>query len=445
MDPRGDGRPSVVSSLLQGIATVGVIGFGGGSALIPVIDKELVQNRGLLDDSTYTRHTIVANITPGALPVKLAAAAGLTVRGPLVAVVAALLMAMPGVVGTLGLMAASAALGPAAVRAITYASVGIAAFIIVLLIGYILKVHAQAGSRVWAYVAITVVSALATGGTAIVTLLAALLGVPLSLHLPRLSAVQLIVVALLVIVVVAVVGSRIKGQGSSVRRQQQQRNLAPTWRSTALFAALAAAGIGVFAMMAGGKGLELGALLALSAVTSFGGGEAYIGVADGFFVQEGLVGREVFYTQLVPIANALPGPILVKVGAGVGYLAGAEVSVARALTLGAAAMAITVGACCAVAMPVLGLYEELKDHAVVRSIGTYILPVICGLLIAVAATMLEVSAAVAVDTRVGPTVVLWASIAAIAVMTWLHVGKRVPDLAMLAVAGLLSLGALSWW
>ena len=59
--------------------------------------------------------------------------------------------------------------------------------------------------------------------------------------------------------------------------------------------------------------------------------------------------------------------------------------------------------------------------------------------------MLEVSAAVAVDTRVGPTVVLWASIAAIAVMTWLHVGKRVPDLAMLAVAGLLSLGALSWW
>ncbi len=60
--PKAARRPA--ASLLRGLITVGLIGFGGGSALIPVVEKELVQKRGLLDDHLFTRHTIVANITP---------------------------------------------------------------------------------------------------------------------------------------------------------------------------------------------------------------------------------------------------------------------------------------------------------------------------------------------------------------------------------------------
>lgn len=427
-----------VSSLLAGLSVVGLIGFGGGSALIPVVDKEIVQRRGLLDDHTYTRHTIVANITPGALPVKLAAAAGQTVRGPWLALLAALVVALPGVLGTLGLMAAADSLGPAGVRVISDASVGIAAFIIVLLIGYILKVHKHAGRRFRRYVAITVVAALATGSREILALLGALVGVHDMPRPPRLNAVQLILTSLAIIVVVALVRDR-RAAAHPPGEPRGPRRMGRVWLAAASFAGLALAGTAVFTALQGLAGLRLAGLLAFSSVTSFGGGEAYIGVADGFFVAEGLVDREVFYTRLVPIANALPGPILVKVGAGIGYLAGTATGSWPAWVLGLAAMTVTVGACCAVAMPVLGMYEELRDHPVVRSIGTYILPVICGLLVAVSATMLEVSAGVARSAGKDPTVVLWASVAALVVMTWLHLRTKVPDLLLLAVAGVISL------
>ncbi len=430
-EPTGRAR-----SLLTGLLTVGLIGFGGGSALIPVIDKQLVQQRRLLDDPTYTRHTIVANITPGALPVKLAAAAGQTVSGPVLALVAALTVALPGVVGTLGLLAGSAALGPAAVRAITYASVGISAFIIVLLIGYIVKVHRQAGRQWPWFLAITVVSALATGAGTIVSLLAGLVGRTTTVTLPRLNAVQLILFALAVIVVGAIPAAR--RQRSTNRPDRSRPSLRPTWVATGWFLVATVVGIGVLVVTAGLSGLRLGALLALSAVASFGGGEAYIGVADGFFVNDGLVDREVFYTQLVPIANALPGPILVKVGAGIGYLSASHSGPVVALLVGCAAAVITIGSCCAVAMPVLGWYEELRDHPIVRSIGTYILPVICGLLVSVSATMLEVSARVAERAGASPTVTLWVCLAGVVAMTVLHLKSWVPDLVMLGVAGVAS-------
>ncbi len=428
--------------LLAGLLTVGTIGFGGGSALVPVVDKELVARRRLLDEPTFTRHTVVANITPGALPVKLAAAAGQTVRGPWLALVGALVVAAPGVVGTLGLLAGSQALGPGAVRAVSAASVGIAAFIIVLLTGYVTKVHRQAGRRRWAFVAVTAASALAVGPHSLVLLVTSLVGRPAHVRLPHLSAVQLIGGALAVIAVVALVRDRAAGP-RAVPRPRQARRLGPTWVATGLFAALAGLGVGAFGALAGAAGARVGVLLALSAVTSFGGGEAYIGVADGFFVRSGLVDRETFYTQLVPVANALPGPILVKVGAGVGFLVGAPVGGWQAWALGLAATAVTVGACCSVAMPVLGLYEELREHPVVRSVGTYVLPVICGLLVAVSATMLEVSAQVAEAAGASPVAVLWVSLAAIAVMSVLHVRRLVPDLVMLVAAGAVSLVVLT--
>lgn len=74
------GRSGAVAQLLS-MLKVGLIGFGGGSALIPLVDDELVRRRKVLDERTFTRHTVVASITPGALPVKLAGLAGLHTSG----------------------------------------------------------------------------------------------------------------------------------------------------------------------------------------------------------------------------------------------------------------------------------------------------------------------------------------------------------------------------
>lgn len=426
--------------LLAGVLAVGATGFGGGSALIPIFDREVVAKRGLLDPAQYTRHTVVANLTPGALPVKLAASAGVTLGGWPLALVAGLVVALPGVLATVGLLALADALGPQAVRLISYASVGITAFIVVLLVGYIKKVHDHAGPRLLAYVVITVASALATGGHEIVGLVARLAGASWEWPFPRLSALGLILVSLALIVVWALVGEavahhhedhvHVAGLGRRVRA------------ATVACLVMATAGVVVFWALHPSGG-EIGALLAGSAVSSFGGGEAYVGVADGFFVQSGLVERDLFYTQLVPIANALPGPILVKVAAGVGYLAGLQAGPAVAWVLAGAASLATIGACCAVALPVLGAYEHLKQHRVVVAVGHFILPVICGLLVSVCATMFHVSADVGESAGVPAVPLVGVMAVAIVVMTWLHLRTRTPDLAMLFMAGGLSLATLA--
>ena len=138
--------PSEARRLLTAMVTAGTIGFGGGSALIPVMER-LTVDRGLLDPSVFTRHVVVANITPGALPVKLGAAAGFNRGGLRLSVAAALLIALPGMLATLLLLAGISALGEAGLTVLNYASVGISAFIIALLAGYVIKVHRQAGRR----------------------------------------------------------------------------------------------------------------------------------------------------------------------------------------------------------------------------------------------------------------------------------------------------------
>lgn len=419
-------------SLFIGLATVGAIGFGGGSALIPVTERELVRRRGLLRETQYRRHTIVANITPGALPVKLAAAAGITVGGWGLAVIAALVVALPGVLGTLGLLAGSEALGPGAVTLVSRASVGITAFIVVLLIGYIHKVHAHAGTRRLRFVGITAVAAVITGAGELLSLAGALVGAELHVTVPRLNAVQLIVAALLVIVAVSVIRPQAADLDLGRSQSSPPQDHGKTIKAAVAFAAMTVVGLIGFIATGGGEGLTAGFLLALSSVTSFGGGEAYIGVADGFFVASGLVDQTAFYTQLVPIANALPGPILVKVAAGMGYLLGADTGPATAWLLAGATALIVIGACSLVAVLVLGGYERLKDHPIMVNIGIYILPVICGLLVTVSATMFDVATTVAAEAGFAAQPVLIVLAVATMVLTWVHLRTRIPDLVLLA-------------
>ncbi|MDO5721871.1 MAG: chromate transporter [Actinomycetaceae bacterium] len=459
--------------LLLGYMYVGLIGFGGGSALIPVIEKEIVEKLRILSQRQYDRHVIVANITPGALPAKLASFAGFVYRGTLLSILAALAVSIPGVAGTVGLMALSEFLGPKAVLYISYMSVGIAAFIIALLLGYILKIHVQAGRDLVAFIIITAVSALAVGLPAIAGFLR-VFGLAVPKDLPHLSAVSLIGGAIVLIVIYSLVtgkrgakeetgaqGAGAQGAGASGSASQaapaggsgaksvknsdahRQRGFQASLVAMAGFVGFTGVGVLLFTIFGGLEGLKLASLLGVSSITSFGGGEAYVGVADGFFVQPGLIDRNQFYTQLVPIANALPGPILIKIAAGIGYIFGIEQGSAVAFILSAAALAVALGACCAVAMPVLGAYEKLKDHPIVKNIGRFILPVICGLLIGVSFTMLDVSAEVAHSAGVSPLLVVIVSIIAIVALTVIHVKKWAPDIIMIIVCGVVSLVGLS--
>jgi len=285
-----------------------------------------------------------------------------------------------------------------------------------------------------------VVSAVLNGSGPIVRVALGLIGVHSQRTIPHLSADQVMLIALAAITVYSLVTRR-RPDGPSNAALTDYSGLRRTWRGTAAFIGLAVTGVAILGIVAGVSGLSLGGLLSLSTATSFGGGEAYIGVADGFFVRSGIIGADQFFTQLVPIANALPGPILVKVGSGVGYLFGGSGATAWLCAL--AAMMITIGTCCAIALPLLGLYDSLQHHPLMVNIGTYMLPVICGLLIQVSASMLEVSETVGEASGVSATPLLWVCLAVIAGLSVLHLKKLVPDMAMLFVSAAVSLLALA--
>ena len=58
--------------LMSSIFKIGVVGFGGGTALIPVIEREVVEDQKIVEKSEYDKDVIVASITPGALRVEIA-------------------------------------------------------------------------------------------------------------------------------------------------------------------------------------------------------------------------------------------------------------------------------------------------------------------------------------------------------------------------------------
>ena len=64
----------------------------------------------------------------------------------------------------------------------------------------------------------------------------------------------------------------------------------------------------------------------ISAFMSFGGGDAYLTIADGLFVDTNMVTESQFYGHIVSVVNVLPGSILCKTLCGVGYYLGINIS-----------------------------------------------------------------------------------------------------------------------
>lgn len=427
---------------LRAMLKVGVIGFGGGSALIPVLEKELVSGGKALSEPVFVEDVVIANISPGALPVKLGALSGLQLGGPWLAFGSALAVAFPGAAATVAVLAVFSFLGEGAVRAIEYASLGITAFIISLLGAYIMKVIENGGKRRRQYIVITLLAFVLTGADRTLDLIAMVFGLDSVPELPEMAALGLIVVALLAIAGLSLVQLRKAG----FPRPAGPHTRPPRGIGTAIGLLLGAAALVALAVWLCdrlGRSGEFMALVAASTLSSFGGGEAYVGVADGFFVSSGFVTPGAFYGEIVPVANALPGPILVKMAAGIGYTFGTSLGGTWfGIALATAVYLITIGASSAVALGVLAGYERASHSVLIQNIGHYILPVICGLLISTSISMLISNAEIGTEAQLPATVVIAGSLALAATIWWLQHRWRVPDLMLLGGAGALSLIAL---
>ncbi|MDR5690585.1 chromate transporter [Agromyces indicus] len=424
---------------LAAMLKVGVIGFGGGSALIPVMEKELVRP-GRLSDGEFVQDTVIANITPGALPVKLAALSGARLGGSRLSSMSALVVALPGTAATVALLALFAQLGPGAIRSIEFASLGVTAFILYLLAHYVVKVLAPEHRVRTIPIVIAVIAFLAGGAGKTVELGQELIGVDAVRAVPELSALGLVLVALVAISILSLWQylrrHRVDESDSHEPRPGQIRRAI---RSVVMLAGMTAVGLSVSVLVPpAGDTLRFLGLVLASTVTSFGGGEAYVGVADGFFVAGGDLESSVFYGQIVPVANALPGPILVKIAAGIGYVLGGEAGLPAAI----AAFLVAVGSCSAIAVAVLAGYDRARNSLLVRNVSTYIMPVICGLLASTSVAMLQSNVRIAEEAGAPAGVTVLASIALAALVPLVRIRLKVPDIVFIVVFGTLSLAIL---
>lgn len=178
---------------------------------------------------------------------------------------------------------------------------------------------------------------------------------------------------------------------------------------------------------------------AVSTVTSFGGGEAYITVADGIFVSSGMVESSVFYGQVIPVANALPGPILVKILAGVGYVMGFEESgMAGGYAMALLGFSVGVGCTCIACIFVDEVYHAYAELPVFSTLKAWILPVICGLLATTILSMAGEGLAVTAEAGLHPGLALLLMGGIYGLVVLLRKKCRINDLAVIFAAGALS-------
>lgn len=353
---------------------IGLIGFGGGTSLIPVIEQEMVESKKMVTKEEYDSAVIIASITPGALPVEISSGLGKVISGTKGMLSAAVCMALPGVLLTILLSVTMSSAGSMVVRQIEIISIGITAFILSMLTRYITSTFAWAKKRKRLFLATVMVLLVffLNAGKSIAKVFGNL-GLELDVVF-SISTVHILLMAFFVIGYVGGSGVRAKAYRvviaavccvlycSFVSKANIMGNLIGNdvvcsvlfWvlriimialavygvklgmekgeklyfsspkillkEEVAWFAFLAIASIPAFLLVPDvvqylGKGF-------FSSIISFGGGDAYLTVADGLFVAGGYISENEFYGRLVTIVNVLPGSILCKTLSGIGFYMG---------------------------------------------------------------------------------------------------------------------------
>lgn len=480
---------NVIMSFLK----IGTIGFGGGSALIPVVESEIVSRRKWKDKDDYTKDTIIANITPGALPVKL----GALFKGKY-SLTGAFAIAMPGTLILLLILTFLSVIGESAIKYIEFASIGISSFIILLLYLYIQKVMDSGKSEGVGvpYAVIMLATFFLTCGKPARQIISLVLNIDYNLMgkpFFGLSAIHIMVISFFIILfggksnlklalsipvavlyalsvgkskildingcilpIVMILMTAISITAEKIKSAKGEKEkikveLSPL-KTIFLFVAVSAAACLAAFFAVRGHAMPEGTSfwgyvinVIISSATSFGGGEAYVTVAEGFFVQNGYIKPQVFYNQAVAIANALPGPILVKLACAVGYFFGSEAGgIGIGWIVAMAGFALSVGVSSTGALIVLIGFETLKNSERLHAIKKYILPVVCGMLLSTILSILyEALKIITHSTTLSPYAAFGIVALLFTGMLLLHKKYHLNDLILLLAGGGLTLLAFT--
>ena len=428
-----------IAAMIRSFLKIGLIGFGGGSTLIPVVEKEIVQERGLISTELYEEHTIAANLTPGALPTKLAAAVGQEKSGAWASFVCAVAVSAPGTLATIGLLVVLSVLPAGFLFGLELAAVGVLTFISLILLAYIQSVQKTArrdGYGLAAMIVMMVICLLTAEKEirALILLFAPALGSWISPE-PWLdmSITDVLLLTFAIVCLSCVPNIWKKGTKKGGKAQVKPIALQPIVWQVLLFAGVPIV-MCVACVWLGLARLDFFWQGTLSTITSFGGGSAYVAVADSVFAGGGFITREALYTQLMPVANALPGPVLVKLLAGIGYYVGLESGgMPGGLMVAVTCMAVGIGATCTVFVIVYAIYRCFAELTVFVRLKQWIMPVVCGLLLTTIFAMVE--SVLRTCVTVGLLPLVGVGLVSVLAVGGYFLGKRVAD-----VLGILILG-----
>lgn len=413
--------------LIRSMLKTGLIGFGGGASLIPVIENEIVTQSGLVTEDEFNKHVMIASITPGALPVEIAAGIGLKTGGSKGSVAAATAMALPGAFLTLLLLVLFSGMNEYLRSQIGFISAAISVYIILILVKYVIETVKQAGSRrekmIFLFVLLGVFAL--SGEKNIYQLLGLSLTPVFSISAPRILAAAFFVIlftkgqlrrmkrsipALLValcyflctgqshilwagmepfllgLMLILAAGGFLQAISETKHKKQFPLNQAShtvvCWLLFALLLSLPALVLTRKVFFLLGTGF-------LSSVMSFGGGDAYLSIAQGLFVDNDVISRADFYGNIITVANALPGSILCKVLTGIGYTVGYEInhSAIEGIFMAISGFACSVASSGVIYTLVWAIYEKYEDLQVFHLLKRFVRPIISGLLLNVAISL----------------------------------------------------------
>lgn len=408
---------------------IGFIGFGGGSALIPVIEKEVVDKKQLLSKEEYDKNVVVANITPGALPVEIASGVGYLMAGFRGMFLATLGITTPGVILTVLLILSYQKYGTTVQVYMKYPIAIISVYIIFILIKYVGKVilSYQDNTRIKCLIVIGSVFFMSCGKE--ITKLFSLDYEPrfdltsIQIFLISFSVIfflsgrftkgRTMVICVLSLLYTFFAGKKpiieseliknivafgllicaLEGVIISFKSKHFDSKNANGKRIIVIILAWMAFLIFLSLPVIGLCGLENPLLFEirglLSSLISFGGGDAYLTVADGLFVETGIITQQQFYEVIIPTVNVCPGSILCKTLSAVGLMFGTSLggNVLQGFCMSLAGFAVSIFGSCLTFMIAYYLYDRLSGLSITMGIAKWIRPVVSGLLLSIVLTL----------------------------------------------------------
>ena len=462
---------------------LGIISFGGGAALLPIIRDELVDNKRWMDNSSFSFVATVGSVSPASFPVALC-----SVWHNKFSVVSAYAYAFPGPFLFLIILTGFALIGEVGVLLIGFVSVGIIAFILMIISMFIKRnyLHGVDMGIRRNYLMVMGSAFILTCGNAVVRLLGVLFGInadALPIPIFALSMLDLIFIAFFIILFVGGAASKLKlgtavAIGALFALSRGRVQLLSGWgfwlgvvmvvlsvgsiiydfvlnrgktdaikvdfkplKNFALFMLISAVLTAtVFFATRNTATWEYTFRIILSAVTTFGGGEAYIAVADAVFVQTGFITAEAYYGQVIGISSAMPGPVLMSIAAGIGFVYGNTLGgVLYGWLYGLLSVAIAVAATAFGAIILYVCFGMFKESDRLKMVIKYMMPLVCGILIGISLTLLNQAAGVMIRESINT----WASFGIVLTiyifMMVFRTKYRIKDIPLLLAGGFLTL------